>query len=147
VALAALSATVSVAFGSLLYAFSVLVTDRAAGSDFSTGVLSAAYGGTVLVGGGLAFAVGRVVDARGVRLVMGAGSVVGAAGLVGLSASTSDWQVLAASWLLIGPAGAMTFYEPAFVAVDQWFEPFERGDGPSACSPSWVAWPDRSSSH
>jgi cyanate permease len=28
--------------------------------------------------------------------------------------------VLAAWWLLIGPAGAMTFYEPAFIAVDRW---------------------------
>lgn len=127
VALAGLSATVSVAFGALLYALSVLVTDRAAGSEFSTGVLSTAYGGTVLVGGGLAFVIGRVVDARGVRLVMGLGSVLGAAGLAALAAAHSNWQVLAAAWLLIGPAGAMTFYEPAFVAVDQWFDPADRG--------------------
>lgn len=126
-ALAALSATVAVAFGCLLYAFSVLVTEQAAGSEFSKAVLSTAYGGTVLVGGGLAFVIGRVVDARGVRLVMGAGSVVGAAGLAALGSATAPWQVMAASWLLIGPAGALTFYEPAFVAVDQWFEPWERG--------------------
>ncbi|HEX2153490.1 MAG TPA: MFS transporter [Acidimicrobiia bacterium] len=125
--MAALSATVAVAFGVLLYAFSVLVTDRAAGSEFSTGILSTAYGGTVLVGGGLAFLIGRFVDQRGVRLVMGAGAVTGAAGLAALSAARSNWQVLAAAWLLIGPAGAMTFYEPAFVAVDQWFAPAERG--------------------
>lgn len=126
-ALAALSTTVAVAFGTLLYAFSVLVTEQAAGGEFSTGLLGTAYGGTVLVGGGLAFAVGRVVDARGVRLVMGAGAVAGGAGLAALASATAAWQVLAAAWLLIGPAGALTFYEPAFVAVDQWFEPWERG--------------------
>jgi predicted MFS family arabinose efflux permease len=42
-------------------------------------------------------------------------------GLFGLAASRQPWQVVAASWLLIGPAGALTFYEPAFVALDQWF--------------------------
>lgn len=126
-ALGALAATVSVAFGTLLYAFSVLVTESAAGSEFSTGLLSAAYGGTVLVGGGLAFVVGPAVDARGVRLAMGAGSLLGAAGMVGLATASHGWQVIAASWLLIGPAGALTFYEPAFIAVDQWFEPEERG--------------------
>lgn len=125
--LAALAATVSVSFGALLYAFSVLITERAAGAEFSTGLLSTAYGGTVLVGGGMAFAIGRVVDSRGVRMVMGVGSVTGALGLAGLALSTQGWQVVAASWFLIGPAGAMTFYEPAFVALDQWFEPAERG--------------------
>jgi MFS family permease len=126
-ALSALSATVAVAFGSLFYAFSVLVTDEAAGSEFSTSLLSTAYGGTVLVGGGLAFVVGRVVDARGVRLIMGLGSLLGGLGLVSLGLADSGWQIIAASWLLIGPGGAMTFYEPAFVALDQWFEPDERG--------------------
>lgn len=126
-AFAGLSATVAVAFGVLFYAFSVLITDRAAGSDFSTAVLSIAYGGTVLVGGGLAFVVGRYVDTHGVRGMVGIGSALGALGLLGLGASTQAWQVVAAAWLLMGPAGAMTFYEPAFVALDQWYAPEERG--------------------
>lgn len=126
-ALGALAATVSVSFGALLYAYSVLITDEAAGADFSTAALSLAYGGTVLIGGGLAFFVGRVVDVRGVRGIVGLGAVLGSAGLVGLSAASEPWQVVATSWLLIGPAGALTFYEPAFVALDQWYEPQERG--------------------
>jgi predicted MFS family arabinose efflux permease len=52
---------------------------------------------------------------------MGIGTLVGAAGLVLLAASQTGWQLVLVSWLLIGPAGAMTFYEPAFIAVDQWF--------------------------
>lgn len=58
---------------------------------------------------------------------MGVGSIIGATGLACLAAASQGWQVFAAAWLLIGPAGALTFYEPAFVAVDQWFAPEERG--------------------
>ena len=115
------------AFGTLFYAFSVLVADSAAGAEFSTSVLSVAYGGTVLVGGSLAFVVGRLVDGRGARAIMGVGALVGAGGLVALAQATEPWHIVAASWGLIGPAGAMTFYEPAFVALNQWYGPTERG--------------------
>ena len=48
------------------------------------------------------------------------GAVLGAGGLALFSYATEPWQVLLAWWGLIGPAGAMTFYEPAFVAIDRW---------------------------
>jgi len=120
-ALVALSGLVLMAFGSLFYAFSVLLTEEAAGAEYSTSLLSTAYAGAVLVGGGLAFVVGRRADRHGVRGLAALGAVLGALGLFGLAASREPWQVVAASWLLIGPAGALTFYEPAFVALDQWF--------------------------
>ncbi len=120
-ALVALSGLVLMAFGSLFYAFSVLLTEEAAGAEYSTSLLSTAYAGAVLVGGGLAFIVGRRADRRGVRGIAALGAVLGALGLFALAASREPWQVVAASWLLIGPAGALTFYEPAFVALDQWF--------------------------
>ena len=126
-AMAGLTATVAVAFGSLFYAFSVLITAEAAGSDFSTTVLSVGYGGMVLVGGALAFAVGRFVDRNGVRPVIALGATLGMAGMLGLAAATEPWQVIAVSWLLLGPAGGMTFYEPAFVAINQWYPPAEQG--------------------
>jgi MFS family permease len=118
---------VAVSFGSLFYAYSVLITDRAAGGRFSTTALSTAYAGFVLVGGSLAFVVGRTADKRGVRPLVLTGSILGAAGLVVISVASAPWHVVAASWLLLGPAGAMTFYEPAFVAVDQWFGADKRG--------------------
>jgi MFS family permease len=126
-AMAGLTATVAVAFGSLFYAFSVLITAEAAGADFSTTVLSVGYGGMVLIGGALAFAVGRFVDRHGVRPVIALGATLGMAGMLGLAASTRPWQVIAVSWLLLGPAGGMTFYEPAFVAINQWYPPAEQG--------------------
>jgi MFS family permease len=121
-----LSSGVVVGFGSLFYAFSVLLTDEAAGSDFSTTALSIAYGGTVLVAGGIAYPVGRIADRIGVTPIVVTGGLVGAAGLTVLSVAGRPWQVVAAGVLLIGPAGGMTFYEPAFAAVDQWFSPAHR---------------------
>jgi MFS family permease len=113
--------SVTVAFGAMLYALSVLLTEEAAGGEFSTTTLSAAYGGSVLVGGGVAFWIGRYADRRGVRPLVLAGSVLGSLGLGAFAASGEPWQVLAASWLLIGPGSAMLFYEPAYIAIDQWF--------------------------
>ncbi len=121
-----LSLTVMAAFGILFYGFSVYLTDEAAGSEFSTTALSLAYSGAVLSGGLLAMPVGRYADRHGVRLILGLGSVLGLLGLAAFSAAQESWQVVAAWWLLIGPAGAMTFYEPAFVAIAQWCTPQQR---------------------
>ncbi len=115
-----LSISVMVAFGIMLYGFSVFLTDGAAGGEFSTGLLSVAYGGGLLAAGVLAYPVGRHADRRGVRGIFGWGALLGAGGLLLFSLATRPWHVLVAWWVLIGPAGAMTFYEPAFVAVDRW---------------------------
>ena len=119
--IAALSVLVMVAFGTLFYAYSIFITEEAAGAEYSISLLSLAWTGAVLVGGGFAFVVGRRADRHGVRGIMGLGTVLGATGLILLAASQAGWQLVLVSWLLIGPAGAMTFYEPAFIAVDQWF--------------------------
>ncbi len=119
--IAALSVLVMVAFGTLFYAYSIFITEEAAGAEYSISLLSLAWTGAVLVGGGFAFVVGRRADRHGVRGIMGLGTVVGATGLILLAASQAGWQLVLVSWLLIGPAGAMTFYEPGFIAVDQWF--------------------------
>jgi len=121
-----LSVTAMAAFGILFYGFSVYLTDEAAGSEFSTTLLSFAYSGAALVGALLAMPVGRYADRHGVRSIVGLGSVLGFFGLAGFGAAHQSWQVLAAWWLLIGPAGAMTFYEPGFVAINQWCTPQQR---------------------
>jgi len=64
---------------------------------------------------------GRAADRFGVRWLMAGGALLGAAGLAGFSAATAGWQVLAVWWLVIGPATALTFYEPAYVAIQQAF--------------------------
>ncbi|MFV1971232.1 MAG: MFS transporter [Acidimicrobiia bacterium] len=121
-----LSATVMVGFGVILYGFSVYATDQAAGAEFSKTVLSLAYGGSVFVGGLLAHPVGRLADKHGVRGIVGAGAVLGSVGLAAFSISDQTWQVVAAWWLLIGPAQAMIYYEPAYVAIHQWSSASDR---------------------
>lgn len=125
-ALLAISLTVMVSFGVILYGFSIFITDAAAGADFSKTLLSAAYGGSVVTGGLLAIPIGSRIDRLGVRGAITLGGVLGFIGMVIFATATSPWQVLVAWWLFLGPAGAMTFYEVAFVAVDQWFAPSQR---------------------
>jgi predicted MFS family arabinose efflux permease len=124
--IAALCFIVSVAYGALYYGFAVLITEPAAGGVFSRSLLSAAYGGAVLTGGAMAIPVGRIADRRGVRGLMALGAVLAAAGLVLFSVAGAGWQVLAVWWLLLGPATALCFYEPAYVAIQQAFEPSRR---------------------
>ena len=114
-----LAITTMVGFGVILYGFSVYATDQAAGALFSKTTLSIAYGGAVFVGGLLALPVGHFADKHGVRIVIGMGALLGGLGLAGFSFSTQPWQVVATWWLLIGPAQAMIYYEPAYVAIDQ----------------------------
>ena len=121
--MAALCVVVSVAYGALYYGFAVLITAPAAGGEFSRGLLSAAYGGSVLTGGLAAVLVGRLADRLGVRWLMAGGSLAGAAGLLAFASATAGWQVLALWWVLLGPVTALTFYEPAYVAIQQAFAP------------------------
>jgi MFS family permease len=46
--------------------------------------------------------------------------------LLTFGAAEHAWQVIAAWWFLLGPAMALTFYEPAFIAIDQWCTPDQR---------------------
>ena len=69
-----LSLTVMVAFGIMLYGFSVFLTDGAAGGEFTTGLLSVAYGGGLVAGGTLAYPIGRRADRTGVRGIFGLGA-------------------------------------------------------------------------
>ena len=117
---ASLSISVFVAFGVSLYAVSVLITEQGAGGQFSIGLLSAAFGGAAVIGGLLAPRVGRHADDHSVRGIAVAGAVLGGIGMFVFASANSSIQVIAAFWLFLGPATAMTLYEPAFVAVSQW---------------------------
>ena len=118
----ALATIVNVSYGTIFYSFSVLLGEGAAAGEFSRTLLSASLGLGVLVSGVLAPLVGTLCDIGGSRRVFIVGVVLGAAGLAAFSRATEGWQVIAAWLLLLGPAMAATFYEPAYVAIDQWFE-------------------------
>jgi MFS family permease len=117
----ALCLVVTLSYGALYYGFAVLITRPAAGSEFSRGLLSAAYGGSVLTSGLAAVPVGRAADRFGVRWLVAGGALAGAGGLLAFGAAQAGWQVLAVWWLVLGPVAALTFYEPAYVAIQQAF--------------------------
>jgi len=117
------SAVIIVAFGSILYGFSVLVTDDAAGADFSTTVLSLGITGSGIVAALMARPLGRYMDRSGVRSVTVAGALLACAGMVAFSFARESWQVFAAWWLLIGPGTAAVYYEPSMVGIAAWVAP------------------------
>jgi MFS family permease len=123
---AALSVLVFVSFGVQLYAMSVLLSENAAGGIFSISLLSAAFGGSVVIAGLLAPSVGRWADHHSVRGLMGVGGALAFGAMLIFSFSSHALVVLAAFWFLLGPAQAMTLYEPAFVAVGLWVGPDHR---------------------
>jgi len=124
VALAA--AFINTSYGTLSYAFSVLVTDEAAGGAFGRDVVSLGFGLALLVSGVAAIAIGTVADIFGSRRLLAFGSVVGAAGLGLFAAAQEAWQAVAVLAVVVGPAMAATFYEPVYVLMNRWFEPAER---------------------
>lgn len=126
-ALGLLSLSVTVSFGALFYAFSVLITDQAAGDEFSTTALSAAYSGALLVAGAVAYPIGRWTDHYGVRWILRAGAILGSGGMFLYGRAQEPWQITVVSIVLLGPAAGMLFYEPAFIAVDRWYQGLRKG--------------------
>jgi MFS family permease len=118
----ALATIVNVGYGTIFYSFSVLLGEGAAAGEFSRTLLSASLGLGVVASGILAPLVGTLCDISGPRRVFIVGAALGAAGLAAFSRATEGWQIIVAWLLLLGPAMAATFYEPAYVAIDQWFE-------------------------
>ncbi len=113
---------VNVGYGTIFYSFGVLLGEGAAASEFGRGTLSAAFGLGMVISAALALPVGALCDAKGPRRVFLFGAVAGAAGLAAFSQADTVWQLFAAWAFLLGPAMACVFYEPAYVAVDQWFD-------------------------
>jgi MFS family permease len=124
VALAA--AFINTSYGTLSYAFSVLITDAGPGGEFGKSTVSAAFAGALLVSGLMGIWVGTIADLFGSRRLMAGGAAVGAAGLAGVAACQETWQLFAVMLLVNGPAMAATFYEPVYVLMNRWFEPGAR---------------------
>ncbi len=118
---------INTSYGTLSYAFSVLVTKSGPGGEFGAAWVSAGFAAALLVSGLCAIFVGTVADLFGTRRVMAAGALVGAAGLALVGLCREPWQFIVVMLVLNGPAMAATFYEPVYVLMNRWFEPRERG--------------------
>ncbi|WP_318209392.1 MULTISPECIES: MFS transporter [unclassified Streptomyces] len=122
VVLPALCATQITSWGIVYYAFPVLNPQITADSGWSTGATTAAFSFALVVSGLAGIRVGRIIDRRGPRTVMTAGSVAGVLSLV-IVALAPNLPVFFAGWLLGGFAMAATFYQPAFAALTRWWAP------------------------
>ena len=112
----ALGVTQIIGFGSLYYAFGVLVapmsTDLAISPTLAYGLLSVA----LLAGSLAAPLAGRLVDRRGARVMMAAGSVASAFALAAV-ALAPNWQALLAALILAEVVAPLVLYDAAFAAL------------------------------
>lgn len=121
-ALAALCVTEVVSYGVLFYAFALLAGDIVADTGWSRTAVTAAFSAGLLMGALAGAPVGRLIDRRGPRPVMTAGSTLAVTALFGVAAApTFAWFV--AAWLVAGVAMAGVFYPPAFAALTGWYGP------------------------
>ena len=101
------------AWGSTFYILSVLGQPIAKDTGWP---LAGVVGGltlALLVAGGISPQVGRVIGARGGRLVLAASSILLAAGLTALAAAPT-FAVYLMAWCLIGAGMGAGLYDPAF---------------------------------
>ncbi|WP_216849196.1 MFS transporter [Pimelobacter simplex] len=112
--------TVTIAYGVLYYAFTVLAPEIARDTGWSLTAVTAAFSCGSLFGALGGILAGRTMQRRGPRTVMTAGSILGAVAVT-VIASAPNLPVFVAGWLLAGAASAGTFYPPAFAALTQWY--------------------------
>ena len=102
-ALAALCVTEIVSWGTLYYAFPVLLGPISADTGWSATATVGAFSTGAVVSAGTGIVVGRLIDAHGPRPVMTTGSVLGVARAAGgggraVAAAGSTWRGRSAGW-------------------------------------------------
>lgn len=107
-------------WGVLYYAFPVLSPEIATETDWSTSSITAGFSAALVVSALVGIPVGKILDARGPRMVMTTGSCLAVVGLLILSWAPS-LPVFVAGWMVAGVAMAGTLYPPAFAAVTRWY--------------------------
>ncbi|WGD39120.1 MFS transporter [Streptomyces cathayae] len=121
-ALPALCLTQITSWGIVYYAFPVLNPEITATTGWSAAATTAAFSAALVVSALVGIRVGRILDARGPRMVMTTGSAIGTASLL-VIATAPNLFLFTAGWLLAGFAMASTFYQPAFAALTRWWAP------------------------
>lgn len=105
VGLAALCVTEIVSWGVLYYAFPVALSAITADTGWSAAGASAAFSAGLVVSAVVGISAGRLLDARGPRLVMTVGSVLAVPAVLGVAfAPTLAWFTVA--WAVAGAAMA-----------------------------------------
>jgi MFS family permease len=113
---AALGVTQIVSWGSIYYAFAVVMDSVREELGASPAAIVGAYSFALLVSGLAAAPVGRHIDRRGARRAMTAGSI-GAAVLLAAFSQVTTVAALYAVWAGLGAVMGLTLYEPAFASL------------------------------
>lgn len=112
----ALSITLTTTYGTLYYAIAILARPIQAEMGWSGDITVGAYSIALLIAGLCAYSTGKIIDQKGGRLLMTAGSALAGVLLLALSQTDSLWLYYAV-WAGLGVALAMTQYEAAFTVV------------------------------
>lgn len=107
-----------ISWGSLFYAIGVLGSAMRKDLGVSELFLFGAFTAGLLVSGTLAPLAGRLIDRRGGRIVLTAGTVLAAVAM-GILALAHHPAVMVLGWLVAGAAMAACLYDPAFATLSQ----------------------------
>ncbi|WP_268987612.1 MFS transporter [Salinispora tropica] len=121
----ALAITSTIGYGTLYYAYPVLLTPMATSIGSSTAAVTGALTASVLTSALMAIPVGRWLDHHGGRALMTTGSIIATALLIAWSQVHTIGQLYAVM-IGIGACGAMVLYEPAFAVIVSLFTPDRR---------------------
>lgn len=114
--LAALSVGQVVSWGILYYALIVAAPEIAAETGWTIAQVTLAFSIGLMVSAAVGIVAGRLLDERGPRLVMTAGALTGALGLVVVSAAP-NLLVFALGWVICGVAQSAVLYQAAFTVI------------------------------
>lgn len=121
-ALIVLCVTEITSWGTLYYALPAMAAPLSQSTGWPVSVVMGAFSGGLVVSAIAGIAVGRLLDARGPRIVMSAGSVAGTGALLAVAAAPSlPWFF--AAWAFAGLAQSALLYPPAFAALTRWYGP------------------------
>jgi predicted MFS family arabinose efflux permease len=112
----ALSITHLISYGTLFYAFALLIEPMERDLGWSKTALTAAFSLALISSAFFAVPVGRLIDQGYGRAVMTGGSVL-AALLLALWAYTDSYPVFVLIWLGLGAATSALFYEAGFAVL------------------------------
>ncbi len=116
-----LGLTQIVGWGSMFYAYGVLMQPMQVALQTSKPVIVGAYSLALLISGLLSTLAGSIIDRVGGRLLMGAGTIL-AALMLALLSKVHSIAGLYLIWAGIGVAMSATLYQPAFAVITQIFE-------------------------
>lgn len=117
--------TQTIGYGTMYYAFAVLLHPMATGLHTSVTVITGAFTTAILAWAAAAIAVGRWLDRHGGRALMTTGALAGALLLIAWSRVHSAGQLYLV-FAVLGVAMAMALYDSATAVIVSWFDPGRR---------------------